>query len=191
MSGGLRIRKSLRESGKAAKITLRLLPVPDDNHSSIFFSTFPVMIRFSLLTAVASIFSLSLTGCNTLDKITEPQPKNNAADANAVVPSDFLFTRYAPLNQWLDEAVRVQIIDVPLMEVFNHPALRGLQYVVVKAPPVNPLVTIDKIALTRRQLLWVLSHDHQLHMTPAFNNRGAVTNIEIRSRSIDLPNAQN
>jgi hypothetical protein len=104
----------------------------------------------------------------------------------AVVPQDFLFTRYAPLNQWLDEAVRVQILDVPLMKVFDHPTLRGLHYHFVSLPPDNPLINIDKIAMTRRQLLWAIGHDHQLHMTPHYGSRGEVTHIDIRSRSIDF-----
>jgi hypothetical protein len=137
------------------------------------------------LAALASV--LCLPACSVLDAI-DPQPKRHAADPMAVVPNEFLLTRYAPLNAWLDEAVRVQILDVPLLSVFQHPSLRGLQYVVVKAPPDNPIVTIDKLALTRRQLLWVLSQDHQLHMTPAYGRHGEVTHIEIRSRSIDLPN---
>lgn len=146
------------------------------------------MTRLPLFTAALALVTLPLTGCNTLDRILEPQPQGNAADAGAVLPQEFLFTRYAPLNRWLDQAVRVQINDVPLMDVFNHPALRGFQYAVVKAPPENPLISMDKIALTRRQLLWALSHDHQLFMSPVFDRRGAVTHIEIRSRSVDLPN---
>ena len=145
------------------------------------------MIRLPILSAVTGLALFGLTGCNTMDKIFEPQPGGNAADPNAVLPQEFLFTRYAPLNQWLDTPVRVQIMDVPLMDVFNNPALRGLQYVVIKAPPENPMITIDKLALTRRQLLWSISHDHQLHMTPVFERKGPVSQIEIRSRSVDLP----
>ena len=140
-----------------------------------------------LLPAAILALVLPLTSCETYDRITEPQPKGHAEDANAVLPQEFLFTRYAPLNQWLDQAVRVQIMDVPLMDVFRHQALRGLEYVFVKPPMKNPLITIDKLALTRRQLLWVLSQDYQLHMTPSFGPHGAVTCIEIRSRSADLP----
>ena len=139
-----------------------------------------------LFPAAALVLTLLMTSCDTYDRITQRQPLGHAGDANAVVPQEFLFTRYAPLNTWLDQAVRVQVLDVPLMNVFRHPALRGLEYVVVKAPPQNPLVTIDKLALTRRQLLWALSHDHQLHMTPSYGRRGEVSHIEIRSRSLDL-----
>ena len=140
-----------------------------------------------LLSAAILTLALPMTSCEVYDRVFEPQPGGHAEDAKAVVPREFLFTRYAPLNAWLDEAVRVQIMDVPLMEVFNHRSLRGLNYVFVIKPQQNPLVTMDKLALTRRQLLWALSHDHQLHMTPAFGTHGEVTCIEIRSRSVDLP----
>ena len=149
---------------------------------------FKSMKSANLCPAVAAVLTLCLQSCSIVDYIN-PQPPGNAADPAAVVPGEFLLTRYQPLNTWLDEAVRVQIIDVPLSDVFNHPALRGLEYVIVKAPPVNPLITIDKLALTRRQLLWVLAQDYQLHMTPSFGPHGEVRFIEIRSRSVDLPNA--
>jgi len=136
---------------------------------------------------LAALAVISLPACDTMDKIFDPQPPHHAEDPVAVIPPDFLTTRYGPLNDWLDTAVRVQIIDTPLMSVFDHPALRGLQYQIVKAPPENPRITIDKLAMTRRQLLWVLAHDYQFHMTPNFGPRGEVNYIEIRSRSVDLP----
>ena len=140
-----------------------------------------------LLSAAILALVLPMTSCEVYDRLFWPKPLNHAADPAAVVPRDFLFSRSAPLNAWLDEAVRVQIMDVPLMDVFNHRSLRGLNYVFVIKPQQNPLVTMDKLALTRRQLLWALSHDHQLHMTPSFGAKGEVTCIEIRSRSVDLP----
>ena len=141
-----------------------------------------------LLSALSVVLSLlCLSSCDTMDRMFEPQPKNMATDPIAVVPSGFLLTRYAPFNHWLDTPVRVQILDTPLMDIFHHPALRGLQYVVMKAPPKNPVISIDKLALTRRQLLWSLSQDYQLHMTPSFNGKGELSCIEIRSLSTDLP----
>jgi hypothetical protein len=145
------------------------------------------MKRLPVISATLACISLCLPACSVMDQ-DNPKPKGHAADPHAVVPQDFLFSRYHPLNTWLDQAVRVQIMDVPLMDVFNHQTLRGLQYVVVKAPTSNPLINIDKLAMTRRQLLWCLAHDHQLHMTPAFGPNGEVISIEIRSRSVDLPN---
>jgi hypothetical protein len=129
-----------------------------------------------------------LPSCKSYKEATgDPQPDNKAYDIDAVTPPEFLFSRSEGLNKWLDTPVRVQIHDVPLMEIFRHDCLRGLQYSVVKRPQKNPVVTIDKIAMTRRQILWSLSHDYQLHMTPAYNSKGNVSHIEIRSRSVDLP----
>lgn len=101
----------------------------------------------------------------------------------AVVPPEFLFTRYEPLNRWLDTPVRVQIYDVPLSQIGNHPALRGINYRVVQPAVEDPLIFIDKIAMTRRQLLWSLAQDHQWHMTPVFDTPGVPASIEIRSRA--------
>jgi hypothetical protein len=128
---------------------------------------------------LASLLLFSLASCGLLD----PKPKNQAADKLAVVPAEFLFTRYGPLNQWLDSMVRVQIFDVPLKEVIYEPALRGINYKIIQAPLENPTIFIDKIAMTRRQLLWALAQDHQLHLTPVFDGEGGPACIEIRSRA--------
>ncbi len=119
------------------------------------------------------------SGCGIFD----PRPTYKAADELAVVPPDFLFTRYEPLNRWLDTAVRVQIFDVPLSRVIHEPCLRGVNYRLVQAPVENPMIFIDKLALTRRQLLWSLAQDHQLHLTPVFDTPEGPAYIEIRSRA--------
>lgn len=129
---------------------------------------------------LAAVFCLAAGGCTLFD----PKPPMNIADPKAVVPESFLFTKYKPLNVWLDQPVRVQIFDVPLTRVFETPELRGARYRFISFPPNDPLVFIDKPALTRRQLLWSLSHTYQLHMTPVFSQDGGPAWIEIRSRQI-------
>lgn len=114
--------------------------------------------------------------------IFNPKPTYKAADKMAVVPADFLYTKYGPLNRWLDTAVRVQIFDVPLNQVLSHPTLRGINYRVIESSPDNPIIFIDKIAMTRRQLLWSLAQDHQLHLTPVVDSPDGPAFIEIRSR---------
>ena len=47
--------------------------------------------------------------------------------------------------------------------------------------------TVESESGLVRKLLWAQSHDHQLHMTPSYGRRGEVSHIEIRSRSVDLP----
>lgn len=101
----------------------------------------------------------------------------------AVVPPEFLFSRYEPMNRWLDTPVRVQIFDVPLHEVMYQPCLRGVNYRLVQTGVDNPLLFIDKVAMTRRQLLWSLAQDHQIHLTLIFDPNGGPAYIEIRSRT--------
>lgn len=135
-------------------------------------------MKFSALCLPVLAVSLlcSTTSCQL-------RPGNYAADKMAVVPPEFLLTRYTPLNNWLDTKVRVQIFDVPLSRITQEPALRGIRYRLVQAPEENPLIFIDKLAMTRRQLLWSLAQDHQLHLTPVFNEYDGTACIEIRSRA--------
>lgn len=121
---------------------------------------------------------LSCPGCGIFD----PKPLNQAADKEAVVPPEFLFTQYGPLNNWLDTAVRVQIFDVPLSKVIFEPCLRGINYRVVMRSKEDPIIFIDKLAMTHRQLLWSLAQDHQLHLSPVFDTPEGPASIEIRSR---------
>ena len=65
----------------------------------------------------------------------------------AVVPQDFLFNRYAPLNRWLDTAERVLILDMPLKSCFDHEALRGIRYRWVIEPKENPVINIDRVVV--------------------------------------------
>ena len=136
-------------------------------------------MKFSPVYFLAPIIFLSFSSCSLLGS----RPRNQAADKLAVVPPEFLFSHYEPLNQWLDTKVRVQIFDVPLNRVFNHPCLKGINYRTVQPSNENPTIFIDKIALTRRQLLWSLAQNNQLHMTPVFDTNGGEACIEIRSRA--------
>lgn len=103
-------------------------------------------------------------------------------DARAVIPQDFLYSKYQPLNRWLDTPVHIQIIDKRLLDIFNEPALQGLDLRVVKAPKLNPVVTMKHIAMTRRQLLWSLAQDYQLDMTLMFGEFGQGSYVDIRAR---------
>lgn len=135
-------------------------------------------MKFLTVRSAAALLALTCSSCGIFD----PKPKYNIVDAKAVVPQEFLFSRYTPLNNWLDTPVRVQIFDVPLSQVINEPCLRGLNYRVINQPASDPLIFIDKIGLTRRQLLWSLAQDYQLHLTLNFGPDGTTSYIEIRSR---------
>ncbi len=136
-------------------------------------------MKFSSVHLLATLALLGLPGCGMFD----PHPNYHAADRMAVVPPEFLHSRYGPLNAWLDTPVRVQIYDVPLSKITQEPCLRGINYRVKQVPSENPNIFIDKLALTRRQLLWSLSQDYQLHMSLAFDSAQGPACIEIRSRA--------
>jgi hypothetical protein len=127
-----------------------------------------------------------LPGCTAIDLLLDPQPKFKAADAMAVVPNDFLFTRYPPLNRWLDTPMRTLILDTPLKACFDHEALRGIRYQWIIEPKENPIINIDRVAITRRQLLWCLAQDHLIQMTPKFGPSGELEYLELRSRDFAL-----
>lgn len=103
-------------------------------------------------------------------------------DARAVIPQDFLYSKYQPLNDWLDTPVQIQIMEKRLLDVLNEPALRGLAIRVVRAPRLNPVITMKHLAMTRRQLLWTLAQDYQLDMTLIFLEYDQGGYIEVRAR---------
>jgi len=122
------------------------------------------------------IWAMAIGGCSWLT----PEPDYAPARRTSVVPQEFLLTSYEPLNAWLDTPVRVQIVDVPLSRVFQEPALSGLNHRLFRMPEDDPLISIDSLALTRRQLLWAIAHDHKLAMIPKFTGQGAESYIDIR-----------
>jgi len=109
------------------------------------------------------------------------KPDFKPHDKLAVVPQEFLFTAHQPFTDWLDTPVHIQITEVPLSEVFQHPALRELRVVWVNRPTEDPLITVHRLAITRRQLLWALGQDHQLTML-AQTVPGGRSYVEIRPR---------
>jgi len=111
-----------------------------------------------------------------------PKPDFKPHDKLAVLPQEFLFSTYGPLNDYLDTPVHVQITEMPLSQVFYHPTLSRLNYHFVRMPAGDPLITIQRIGVTRRQLLWSLAQDHSLNMLPV-TRRGGDSYIEVRARS--------
>ncbi len=164
---------------------LRVVRRPDDIQNRFSAAFFP--FNFMNRTAVSALAAVCLLpGCTNIDLLLDPQPPFKAADPMAVVPQDFLFNRYAPLNRWLDTAERVLILDMPLKSCFDHEALRGIRYRWVIEPKENPVINIDRVAMTRRQLLWALGQDHLIQMTPKFGPQGELEYLELRSRNSAL-----
>lgn len=136
------------------------------------------------LAVLAGLTAVSFTSCESLKQSINPQPQLQPARPRALIPRDFLFTDYAPLNDWLDQSVSVDIVDVPLSSVFQQPALAGLNHNLTNMPEgdAEPKLTISEIALTRRQLLWSISQDHKLVMTPRFDPQGGTSHIDITAK---------
>jgi hypothetical protein len=132
-----------------------------------------MLSRFAVLSALAMVSSCALL---------ELEPDYKPHDKLAVVPQEFLYTGHKPFTDWLDTPVHIQITDVPLTEVLEHPALRDLRVVWVESPKENPLITIHRVAITRRQLLWALGQDHELTML-AQTVPGGQSYVEIRPRA--------
>ncbi len=146
-------------------------------------------MKSNVILAAAALSLLS--SCRFTDRLLDPYPGFQAGDPMAVVPREFLFTRYEPLNRWLDQPVNVQITDVPLTQVFRHESLRGFQYKILRTPPRAHSVSIEKLAMTRRQILWSLSHDYQLHMAPRYGPDGEILWIDVRSTEEELADKPN
>ena len=141
----------------------------------------------SLLCLGTVVFLSSCAWRTQLREALSPQANLSPARPKALLPQEFLFTDYAPLNDWLDTAVRVHMTKVPLSEVFQEPALAGLNHRLSDMPVYEeeeeePLITIDELALTRRQLLWAIGQDYKLAMVPKFDPLGGTSYIDIRSK---------
>ncbi len=133
-----------------------------------------IVFRVAVLCGAAATLSCSLL---------EPKPDYKPHDKMAVVPQEFLYTGYKPFAEWLDTPVHIQITNVPLLDVFEHPALRDLRVVWLNQPASNPPITIHRLAITRRQLLWALGQDHQLTML-AQTVPGRESYVEIRAQEL-------
>lgn len=137
-----------------------------------------MILNFSRVLALGSL--AFLTSCRFW-MFWDVKPDYKPHDKMAVVPQEFLYTGSKSFNQWLDTPVQIQVTEMPLMEVFEHPALRQLRVVWVNRPKDNPVITIHRLAMTRRQLLWALGQDHQLTML-ARTLPGGRSCVEIHAR---------
>jgi hypothetical protein len=131
-------------------------------------------------TILATLLALPLLSSCEMYTHKGPFP---AYSKDTLTPNRFLYSHYKPLNQWLDTPVRVLIQDVPLNDVFSHPCLRGVSFDLARPHLKNPLVNIDSLALTRRQLLWTLSYDYELSMVPMFHPNGGPSQILVKAPS--------
>ena len=82
----------------------------------------------------------------------------------------------------MDSPVRVYYNEIPLEEIFKNAPLTGLSYNFINKPKESPLVSIDSIGITRRQLLWAIAHDNNLSMSLKSLPNGHPSEIIIRDR---------
>ena len=130
--------------------------------------------------AIPLAFALFFAGCDIF--VEKPHP--SLVEPRAAVPRDFLFSWHKPYNEWMDTPVRVYYNKVPLNEVFENSPFTRLSYRIVEAPKNAewPLITIDSLGITRRQLLWAIAHDNNLHMSLKTLPDGHPTEVLIRHR---------
>jgi len=131
-------------------------------------------IPLLLLTALA----LPLAGCDIF--VEKPSPR--IVEAHAAVPREFLFSWHEPYNEWMDTPIRVYYNKIPLDQIFKESPFTSLSYRFIEQPPEMPLVTVDTLGISRRQLLWSIAHDNNLHMSLKTLPNGHPSEVIIRHR---------
>jgi hypothetical protein len=121
---------------------------------------------------------LPLAGCDIF--VEKPTP--SLVEPHAAVPRVFLFSWHKPYNDWMDTPVRVFYNKVPLDQIFNHSPFDRLSYQFIEKPAEMPLVSIDSLGITRRQLLWAIAHDNNLQMSLKTLPNGHPSEVIIRDR---------
>lgn len=139
--------------------------------------SFLTVLRPSRLLMLAILSSAA--GCGWF--VERPTP--GIVNPHAAVPTTFLFSWHEPYNQWMDTPVRVYYNKVPLDEIFQNSPFDTLEYRFLEKPEEMPLVSIDSLGISRRQLLWSIAHDYNLHMSLKTLPNGHPNEIIIRYRS--------
>ncbi|CAN5271479.1 hypothetical protein BH23VER1_BH23VER1_10800 [soil metagenome] len=129
-----------------------------------------------ILTLAPAVFAV--VSCQAIN----PKPTYEAPAPHAVAPIRFLYNDYKPFNEWLDTPAHIIIEDVPLNDIFASPILQPMNYRLTNMPIENPEVNINSIGMTRRQLLWSLSHEYGLRMTPKYTGPDFPSFVEITGK---------
>mgnify|MGYP004117864445 FL=1 len=131
---------------------------------------------------ITRIILVALLTCLGSCGIFQEKPNPGLVAPNATVPQDFLFSWNKPYNAWMDSPVRVYYNAVPLDQIFNNSPFIRLSYTFAEKPAEMPLVSIDTLGLTRRQLLWSIAHDNNLQMILRTLPNGHPSEVIIRDR---------
>lgn len=127
---------------------------------------------------ILSAILLGLGGCGIFQEKTNP----GLVEPKAAVPQDFLFSWHKPYNAWMNAPVRVYYNKVPLDQVFGNAPFTRLSYAFIEKPAIIPLVSMDTLGITRRQLLWSIAHDNNLQMILKTLPNGHPSEVIIRDR---------
>lgn len=130
--------------------------------------------------ALAAICALSVS-CGLFMESATP----GLVEPRTAVPRDFLFSWHEPYNEWMDTPVRVYYNKIPLDQIFHNDPFDRLSYRFIEKPSPMPLVSVDTMGLSRRQLLWSIAHDNNLHMSLKTLPNGHPNEVIIRGRGED------
>ncbi|MCP4847445.1 MAG: hypothetical protein GY899_05800 [Verrucomicrobiaceae bacterium] len=131
---------------------------------------------------IARVILLALVSALGSCGIFQEKPNPGLVEPNATVPEDFLFSWHKPFNEWMDSPVRVYYNKVPLEQIFENSPFIRLSYKFSEKPEEMPLVSMDTLGLTRRQLLWSIAHDNNLQMILKTLPDGHPNEVIIRDR---------
>ncbi len=126
----------------------------------------------------AALVTLAFSGC----KLFLEKPTPSLIEPRAAVPREFLFSWHEPYNEWMDAPVRVYYNKVPLDQIFSEAPFEGLSYRFIEQPEDMPLVSVDTLGISRRQLLWSVAHDNNLQMSLKTLPDGQPSVVIIRHR---------
>lgn len=115
-------------------------------------------------------------------EIFQEKPNPGLVEPHAAIPEDFLFSWHKPYNEWMDSPVRVYYNKAPLDQIFENSPFIRLSYKFNEKPSEMPLVSMDTLGLTRRQLLWSIAHDNNLQMILKTLPNGHPSEVIIRDR---------
>ncbi len=82
----------------------------------------------------------------------------------------------------MNSPIRVYYNKVPLEEIFENSPFIRLVYQFNEKPEEMPLVSMDSLGITRRQLLWSIAHDNNLQMILKTLPNGHPSEVIIRDR---------
>jgi len=138
----------------------------------------PPRLSRPLAAIVLALLAFAASGCDIF--LEKPRPSLIRPDA--AVPRDFLWSWHKPYNKWMDAPVRVYYNKVPLDEIFETSPFNNLSYRFIEQPDEMPLVSADTLGISRRQLLWAVAHDNNLHMSLKTLPNGHPSEVIIRHR---------